>query len=151
MYSRFAIQTRLSLFDAECALERLVAVERDESPIKPFIGRVEKRTFKFRRVISYRNSFIPIISGQIIQGEGGAVLRGAMRLHFFAAAFMAFWIGMFVGPAVSEVSRALREHHVSSALDVVFVPLFGIALTVFGYYPERRKAMRLLTDAFQSK
>src|SRR5262245_27107479 len=99
MYSRFSIQTRLSTSDAEATLARLVGTRRGGST--PFVGRVDGGTFKFHRVFFGRNSFIPIISGRIVQGEGGAVVQGTMRLHLAVAAFMVVWMSMPLAALVS--------------------------------------------------
>jgi LytS/YehU family sensor histidine kinase len=151
LYSRFSIQTRLSTADAEATLARLVGSRRDGSPATPFVGRVSGGTFKFHRLFIGRNDFIPIVSGRIVQGEGGAVVRGTMRLHLAVAAFE---IGM-IWLAVSVAVLVLRNGAANlDAIAVVFAlafPLFAIFLMSIAYFPERRRAMRLLGDAFRGR
>jgi len=103
----------------------------------------------FHRVFSGRNSFVPVIVGRVTQGEGGAVIQGHMRLAIFVAVLMTVWIGGTLTAAITEVPRAIAAHAVSGACLVALFPLFGAVLVTTGYYPERRKAMRLLLDAFQ--
>jgi hypothetical protein len=52
---------------------------------------------------------------------------------------------------VAELPKDLHQHDFSAALLALLFPTFGAALTLFGYYPERRKAMRLLAQAFQPR
>jgi hypothetical protein len=150
MYSRFSIQTRLSTIEAEETLARLIASRRpDASPTKPFVGRIESGTFKFHRVFIGRNSFIPIISGRIVEGEGGAVVQGAMRLHWAIAVCMTVWMSMAIVAVVATLRKGTLHSDTFAVLSAVFFPLFGIVVMSIGYFPERRKAMRLLEDAFR--
>jgi hypothetical protein len=150
MYSRFAIHTRLSPVDAQHVLEGLVS-GHDFAMAKPFDGRVENGTFKFRRAITGRNDFRPIISGRIIQAEGGAVVLGTMRLHLLVAAFMTFWMAVTITGAVLALDKFVAGSAPAGVLSALFLPLFGATLVAAGFYPERRKAMRLLGDALQSE
>ncbi len=155
MFSRFSIQTRLSSVEAEEILRRLVRpnvsfFKPDPTTIdaRPFVGRVGEGSFKFHRVITGRNSFLPITSGHIVQAEGGAVVRGQMRLAVAVAVVMTLWMGMTVTAAVKELPKEIAEHNITEAISLAFFPLFGAVLIAVGYYPERRKVLRLLSDAF---
>ena len=77
------------------------------------------------------------------------MIQGHMRLAIFVAVLMTVWIGGTLTAAITEVPRAIAAHAVSGACLVALFPLFGAVLVTTGYYPERRKAMRLLLDAFQ--
>ena len=158
MFSRFSIQTRLSTVEAEAILGRLVRpragwfdLGHQTSDTRPFVGRIEHGSFKFSRVITGRNSFLPIVIGRVMQAEGGAVVRGHMRMALVVIVFMTFWIGMALSAAIHEVPRRLHAHDLPSAFLVACFPLLGAVLVGFGYYPERRKALRMLTEAFQPK
>ena len=149
MYSRFRIQTRLSTAEAEETLAGLVGSRGDGLPTKPFVGRVEGGAFTFRRLFIGRNSFIPIISGRIVQGEGGAVVQGTMRLHVAVAVVMTVWMGMALTIGVGALMKRIQNPDTVAVLSAVFFPLFGVFVMSIGYFPERRKALRLLSEAFQ--
>jgi hypothetical protein len=149
MYSRFSLQTRFSTADAEDVLFRLVDVRDDSLTTKPFVGRLEDGRFKFRRIIKGRNSFLPIINGCIVQGEAGAVVRGTMRLHLAVAVSMAFWMAMAISAVVQTLPKYIANSNMPGAVAVLSFPLFGVVLIAVGYYPERRVAMRLLSEALQ--
>jgi hypothetical protein len=50
-----------------------------------------------------------------------------------------------------EVARAAQSGGIRRLANVAFFLLIGTVLTVTGYYPEKRKAARLLTTAFEQK
>lgn len=157
MYSRLLIQTRLSPAEAERVLHTLVKPkisfrEPDRTPDpRPFVGRVEDGQFKFHRVVTGKNSFLPIISGRIVKAEDGALVTGTMRLAAAVAVVVPLWIGAFTYALVHEVHRSLQTGPTWRLANVAFLLLFGTVLTVTGYYPEKRKAERLLASAFEQR
>lgn len=60
---------------------------------RPFSGKVETTKFKIHRKIHYRNSFLPIFIGTLEQHLSGTRISVRMRIHLFAIAFLAAWIG----------------------------------------------------------
>jgi len=156
MYSRFTIQTRLSPVEAERVLEGLVRpnvflLEPDPPTpdLRPFVGRIDGGSFKFHRVITGRNSFLPIIIGRVTPGEGGAVIRGHMRLAVAVAVAMTAFTGATLTAAFNELPRQLAALNIWAACGFALFPLFGAILIAVGYYPEQHKAMGLLLDAFE--
>src|SRR6188474_594186 len=59
----------------------------------PFEGTVTEFAFDIRRIISYRNSFLPQIRGTISQDAAGSRISVTMQLHVTVAAFMTVWLG----------------------------------------------------------
>jgi hypothetical protein len=156
MYSRFTIQTRLSVVEAERVLAELVRPKRfflDPDPatpdLRPFVGRIDGGAFKCQRVITGRNSFLPIIVGRVTPGDGGAVIQGHMRLAISVAVAMTAFMGATLTAAFNELPTELTAHNIWAACGFAFLPLFGAVLIAIGYYPEKHKAMRVLVDAFE--
>jgi hypothetical protein len=108
----------------------------------PFIGKVEGFTFRMHRDIRYRNSFLPQVRGSVVSTPVGTRVLITMYLHPLVAAFMLFWLGV-VGIGALTAFITQRES-IDSALIPAGMFLFGIALTVGGFYPEAFKARRLL-------
>jgi hypothetical protein len=52
-----------------------------------FYGEVNNDSFKIRRIIWYRNSFQPIIRGNIVELTSGTRVEITMRPHLFILAF----------------------------------------------------------------
>lgn len=106
----------------------------------PFIGEVRDRTFLIRRDIRYRNSFLPRIRGAIRSSPGGARIRLDMQLQPAVLAFVLLWLGSAAAVAVS----ILDAHAPEAAVLPVAMLAFGLGLTALGFYPEARKATRML-------
>lgn len=64
------------------------------SETKPYQGRVVGNSFNISRIISYRNSFLPQISGSIETTFSGSLIRVKMRLHVAVIVFMCIWGGI---------------------------------------------------------
>lgn len=61
---------------------------------KPYEGQINGNQFTIRRIIRYRNSFLPEISGIIQQGIGETLVRVTMRLHIYTIIFIGLWCSM---------------------------------------------------------
>src|SRR6476469_5057876 len=59
----------------------------------PFIGTVRTDSFKLRRDIRYRNSFLPLIRGRVAPLGSGARLDITMFIHPAVGVFLVFWLG----------------------------------------------------------
>jgi hypothetical protein len=108
---------------------------------KKFFGEVSADNFKIWRIISYRNSFLPIIEGRITPTISGSHIAVTLRLHRFVALFMLFWLGGVstgLGTFVTEVMRGKTE-----PLPLLLVPcgmfLFGIVMTSGCFWWEAKK------------
>lgn len=114
---------------------------------QPFQGTLSETEFKLTRVIWYRNSFLPVVRGELRPGGGGGtIVRLTMRLQVSTAAFMVVWIG-FVAVAVPWQRLYGPQGVNPNALTPIGMLLFGLLLTIVGFYPEARKAERLIRDA----
>lgn len=97
---------------------------------KPYEGEVTNDTFKINRIIKYRNSFIPKISGQVFSEEKGTGIKIKMRLNmavivfsiFLALFDIAFIIILTVAGVYSEIDES-----------TIFFLLFPGLFLVFGY------------------
>jgi len=108
----------------------------------PFLGSVKGNSFHLRRNINHRNSFLPRIHGRIDSVQNGARVRIVMFMHPLVFLFTLFWLG-------SAGSTAWREFGANSALS--YIPLvmfiFGLALSMGGFFAEAAKAKHLLSAA----
>jgi hypothetical protein len=103
----------------------------------PFIGTVKDGSFKIQRNVRSRNSFLPLIWGLITPTEIGARLYVTMFLHPLVALFMIFWLAI-AGNFALTVQPA--------SLVGVGMFIFGVVLTVAGFFPEAIKAKRLISE-----
>ena len=119
----------------------------DNTAGPPFLGTVG-RTFRLRRDIRYRNSFLPLIRGRIVPSARGSRVNVTMFVHRLLALFMIFW---FSGLGYGVVQ--LWVHRKQAVPFAVLIPaamiLFGLALMLACFIPEAIKAKRLLESAIK--
>lgn len=119
-----------------------------ENTTASFIGIVEDNTFRLRRDIRYRNSFLPQIRGMVSEAPSGSRILVTMHIHPFAVVFMCFWLCGAGAGALTMFSNSASGSVFSSLIPVgMFV--IGIALTLIGFYPEAYKARRLIEGAIR--
>jgi hypothetical protein len=91
-------------------------------PPKPYEGTISGNTFKISRIITGRNSFLPIIEGDIHSQPFGCSIKIRLTLHKIVIAFMILWlwttgsIGMF----------ALFAWFVEPSVGPIFLPILGM-------------------------
>jgi hypothetical protein len=103
----------------------------------PFIGTVQDDSFRLRRDIRGRNSFLPMVWGRFISTPTGTRVGVTMFIHPLVALFVAFWLGM-VGHG------ALTNRSASSVVAWGMV-MFMVALVAGSFFPEAIKAKRLIS------
>jgi hypothetical protein len=97
-------------------------------PAKPYEGTISGNTFKISRIITGRNSFLPMIEGEIYSQPFGCSIKIRMSLHNIVLAFMILWlwttgfIGMF----------SLCVWIVDRSVGPIFIPILGMFL--FGWF-----------------
>ena len=75
---------------------------------QPFRGSIQGTHFKVVRVLRWgRNSWQPVVVGDVVRVANGTVVHLRMRLHVFVAAFMVFWFGGLLLGATMMSWRAL--------------------------------------------
>jgi hypothetical protein len=94
-YDSFTIQTSDPV---HIVRERLATQIEPQKPMRwnffnylPYEGTLSETGFKIRRIIHYRNSFLPLIRGQFEPSPSGTIVRITLRLHPAAIAFWIVW------------------------------------------------------------
>ncbi|MBK8874664.1 MAG: hypothetical protein IPN13_12375 [Bacteroidetes bacterium] len=62
---------------------------------KQYIGQITGNKFKIKRVINYRNSFLPQIKGEVYSEFDGTKIKVNMSLHKFVLVFTSIWFASF--------------------------------------------------------
>jgi hypothetical protein len=118
-FERLTIETPLTPEEARQRLAEVVEPKRlfrfFSRDHKPYQGDLDGYHFEVTRIIHYRNSFLPVIKGEIRSGLGGSVIDITMQPHLFAIIFMTLWFGVagtiFFGPAQSfEIPNILNTN-----------------------------------------
>lgn len=119
-------------------------------------GTVNPREFKISRVISYRNSFLPVILGTVSSGSGGTEIRLSMRMNLFVMVFMGIWLsiaGLATLGSLSVVTIALLKFKPASLNAFLLIPLgmflFGYLLMLFAFKAEAKISRKDLNRIFE--
>ena len=74
---------------------------------KAYEGEISKESFDIKRIIGYRNSFLPRINGIIEKDFDGTAIKVKMRLHILVVVFLCIWCG---GVGLASKSLELLEN-----------------------------------------
>jgi hypothetical protein len=111
-------------------------------PALPYSGDVWNGGFKIVPVISYRNSFLPVICGAFEGHANYTIVHITMRIHWAVVGFLCFWCVM-VGSAFLTVLESVMAGDTSWAVLLVpaFMLMFAVGLAVGAFWwevPQRR-------------
>lgn len=116
-----------------------------------FLGYSFKGSFKFQQVLTYKNSFAPIIIGSTESYETGSRIHIEMKLLSFVKVFLIFAFGFLTIATASLLYSNIKDKHI---LPSSFIPLGMIVIvylmTILGFNAESRNAQNYLLDLFES-
>jgi hypothetical protein len=114
---------------------------------RPFEGEVSATSFRIRRIITYRNSFLPVIRGDVVPEGRGSRLAASLTLHPSVIVFLVIWSALLVIIGAGVWARALASDAWNGE---AFMPLgllaFAWVLTSASFTFEARKPRTLLTE-----
>lgn len=137
-------------FEIVSPLDRQAAVDAMKAHVEPenwfrfggprdnarFEGTIDGDGFHVRRIIGYRNSFLPVIDGKIHAGASGSRIEVQMRMFLFVYAFCAVWI-------VGVLTAVVAGGNVGLLISGPML-LFLYAMTMIGFWIEAGKQERTL-------
>lgn len=146
-YHRFELISRLRPAEAISAIANVIEEPKffrmawpSSKNDKRFAGSAGGDTFSVRRILGYRNSFMPVVEGAVQAHGGGSRIVITMRPFIFVMVFCAIWCA-----------------GVSTAFSTSAWPL-GIAMLAFlyamvmgGFWFEASKQERVLREIFQAE
>ena len=147
-YDKFSIETSLSPQEAVARLSAAVEPRRFwrfGAGKRAFEGELGPREIRIRRLITYRNSFLPEIRGTIVPTERGSRLDATLRLHGFVLAFLVVWcaFAFIIGGGIVAGALVSGES-IGDALVTLGIVAFAWALTSGAFTFEARKARTIL-------
>jgi len=118
----------------------------------PYEGSVTRNSFVISRVITYKNSFLPRIEGQVLEDDGGASIYVKMRLHHYVRVFMTLWFGGILAfTCYVLVLLTPSSEEFLPTLSIAFGMLvFGYVLSFVAFKYESRKSVQYLAKLLQS-
>ena len=127
------------------------------SSTKPYEGQLLDGTFIINRIISYRNSFLPIITGRISNGFSGTEIKIKMRPHIFVLIFMSFWLGIvgliclaLLATAIAQFRQVLKRGFSPIILIPFGMFIFGCGLITIGFKSESKNSKEFLATLFEA-
>jgi len=114
-----------------------------------FEGWIEENRFQFRRMISYRNPFVPVVQGLIEPCDNGSVIRLTMRLTWPTLIFYGAWMlaSVFFGCAyLVTVLATERFSWLAIAVSIAF-PVFGYLVGAPAFWLEVMRSKQMLSQA----
>ena len=163
-FENYVLTTRLS---ADEVLKRVAANIQQKQAFsfstfsrnytKPYTGQITGTTFKMSRNIYYRNSFLPIITGQITTYLGQTQVNIKMRPVIVALIFISFWLGIVGLVCIGILLLGLlqfRQILQNGFSPMLFIPfgmfVFGCLLTHFGFRGESKNSKEFLARLLES-
>ncbi|MGZ3765938.1 MAG: hypothetical protein ACXVB0_13195 [Mucilaginibacter sp.] len=117
-----------------------------------FSGYVVNGTFECKRMINYRNSFLPIIKGTTETYLNGSRLHVKMSMHIAVVIFMCFWLG---GVGVFGIGFLLQNYSKGGFEPASLIPVgmfvFGYVLATSAFKFESTKAKDKLLEILDGK
>lgn len=119
---------------------------------KPYRGKIFSENFEIQRVIRYRNSFLPIINGEIQQKNTHTEIHIKMQMILFVQIFLIIWFSIVFVMLFSVFFSVffLKETSIWSVVLPLFFLTFGFALSYFGFTSETKKSKNWLQQIFQA-
>ncbi|MCX6319918.1 MAG: hypothetical protein NTW29_21745 [Bacteroidetes bacterium] len=164
-FERFEITTRLSAGEVMNRISGKVVPKKkfrlfsfSSSPDKPYEGELSGDSFTISRIIDYRNSFLPVISGQVTSIAGKTRIKITMRLATPVTVFMAFWLGIVGVICLVMIFAGLvhfREIFQEGISPVSFIPFamfaMGSFMVSYGFKTESKKSKASLLSIFEGE
>lgn len=115
-----------------------------KSSRKEFGGFLTKNKFEIKRLITYKNSFKPVLWGTFTNGIQGTRITVKTRIDKFAMVFMSIWLGGIGIFSAIVIADAFTKSFDWYMLIPLFLFLFGYGTMMGGYLFEVAKAKNKL-------
>jgi hypothetical protein len=152
-YEKYQIESTLSLDSIEGKLNQNVetnisAISYRYLGIKPFRGHIGKNYFKVWRIIKYRNSFLPVITGKLCPTETGSKIEVFLRLNYSVMIFWALWMLAAICFLIMFIFILAGVEKLFSLVPL-FMIVFGYLLCMIPFNIESSKAKEILKEIVQ--
>lgn len=150
-YERLMIMTGLSVNEAAAALAESVEPKRWwRNPFsrdhKRYQGQVTPDGFEFTRIIHHRNSFLPVIKGQLQPAVRGTLVQLTLSLHPAVLVFWSLWMTTIGLGALLGVASWLTTPGEPARLIPLGMFIFGYLLCTLCFNWEARKERQFLAE-----
>lgn len=163
-FEKFVLTTQLSVDEVQQRLNEKVEhkqnpwLSRAPKTNKPYTGEITSETFRMYRIINYRNSFLPQISGRYIKNYNGTQIQIKMQLHTGVKIFMAIWFGLLgvvciviLAVMLATIKELFKEGFSPPVLIPFVMFAGGYGLAMIGFKSESRLSKNYLIALLNAK
>jgi len=151
LHTRLTPQQCIELLKAGTTIADPECLRWREPKNTPFLGFIFCDTFKIRRVIDYRNSFLPVINGRIQPIAMGTEIAMTLKPVPLVIAFMCIWFGILLTMFLAALVNGLMQGTIPQAILVMPIMLLvGGSIMYFGFDAEYKNAKKALIAIFKS-
>jgi len=113
---------------------------------RQFRGEVRPNSFRIVRRVQFRNSFAPIIEGQVGEISGGSEVKMSLFVPTSLLLFVIIWTVLTAGAAMLVVQQMMLEMALERVLTFAMatIPLVGMAVSWLGFSLEANNSERVL-------
>ncbi len=138
---RYTLETNLDQLEVLELLKKNIDQDNNTFQIgfgisspKRFIGKIKNNSFKANRVLNYRNSFSPIVFGEIHRkNRNSTEIKLNLRIHLLVKVFSIIWFtGFTLGSSLFIFSAISSRQLFPPAYLIVLAPI--ALFLVFNYF-----------------
>ena len=125
---------------------------------KPYEGQILGDTFTINRIINYRNSFLPVITGHISTFLGKTQINVKMKPVTFVLIFISLWLGIvglicfgIILVGLIQFKQVLQNGFSPMILIPFGFFLFGFLLINLAFKAESKKSKEFLDRLFEAQ
>lgn len=113
-----------------------------------FFGQVYPPGFRIAPRLDYRNSFVPVLTGNMTEKEGGTTIAVTLQMHILTRIFLVIWNGMACFFFLCAILAFFTEGMEQITLIAVSLGLliFGQAFPRCFFYGPANKALKRLKE-----
>lgn len=163
-FDRYTLVTALKVEEVMRRLEANVApkpktsllvVQRygqKQSPTdKPYTGTVIGQHFEIWRVINYKNSFLPMVKGEVSHFLGETEIKVKSSPHIAVLIFSACWMSMVFIGCLGVTFVFIKDGFEPPLLIPFAMLIFGSLLFTIPYKLEAKKTKQFLLELLESE
>ncbi|MGE8432204.1 hypothetical protein [Chryseobacterium joostei] len=154
-FERITYRTNLSEQEVFTKLSSFVEPRKyglGRNHTKEYEGYVNNNSFEISRVIKYRNSFLPQISGRLQKNNLGTQIEVTMKLNLFVLFFLLVWCSFALFFFLGISMKSIRDEEISVEFFLpLLMLLFVYALTILSFKMESKRAKEYLKKSFQAE
>jgi len=163
-FENYELTTALSTDEVHTRLSNIIEAKKrfrlslfKRNAVKPYEGEINANSFCISRIIHYKNSFLPLIKGEIALAGDKTTIKIKMRPATSVLVFMSFWLGTVALVCLALlVIGLLRWKQIlhSGFSPMLLIPyimlLFGSLLIYFGFKTESKKSKTYIAELLQA-